>query len=90
MQEISYQVFDKESGLPVTNMGDKYVRSLSERLNRSNEEIFQKLRGDIDKHGVKYMILLEKENILLVSGNFFAQTLASYYTTMEEAKEALG
>ena len=89
MQEISFQLFDKYSQLPIKNLTDSLVRKLAMNYDKSCSDVFIKLKESVEKEGVKYMIEENDNKIYAVLKNSFSSTFPDYYESYEEALSKL-
>ena len=91
MQEINYTVFDKVSGLPVSPLTDKLIRSMAEAGDESLSEAFTKAKEAVKKSGVKYFIHKNStppEITAMAKGGAF-KCQGDYFDDYEEALKFL-
>ena len=58
MKEISYQIFDKISGLPIETLTDGMIREFAFKFDKSCSEIYHEYKKLIEETGIKYIIHL--------------------------------
>jgi len=76
MTEISYQIFDKESGLPIKELSDEFIRSMAFELEVSVSEIFNKIKDNLKikyfvSQGTKDIEILDQRILVAGPGEYF-------------------
>jgi len=85
MQEISYQIFDKTSGLPIYSMTDKFIRDMAERTEKSCSEVFNRIKSEIEKHGIQYFVSNDKKTVRAIAGPGLFKCQGEYFSNYEDA-----
>ncbi len=89
MQEINYQILDKNSGLLFPELSDNRVRELAQKFNKSYSEMFLEDKGKFQESGVKHILPQEKESIVPILNESMSSCMPIEYVTYNEALKIL-
>jgi len=85
MKEISYQIFDEVSGLPIESLSNECIREFAQRFNKSNSGIFNEMKAELKKEGIKYMIPGGTKKIKVVFKRSMSACNPTYFDDYQDA-----
>jgi len=89
MTEISYQVFDEVSGLPIRTLSDGFIREMAQRQNKSCSEIFNEVKEEVSKAKIEYFVKRDSSEIMVVVGEGRLKCQGEYYDDYSDAFNSL-
>ena len=85
MTEISYQLFDKVSRLPIRSLTDGFVREMAKIQNKSCSDIFNEVKSEVKKAKIEYFIKRNSSKIVVIAGGSRFACQGEYFDNYNEA-----
>ena len=89
MKEINYQIFDGKSRLPIRFLEDKDIRNIASRENKTNSEVFTRLKKEVKEIGITYFIPITENKIEVIPNMVLLDEYGYSYIEYEDAVNKL-